>query len=236
MKELYENEEMEIDLVALLFVLLRKWWLIIICGVCGGALFLGATVLFVTPKYQSQAVLYVLSKTTSLTSMADLQIGSELADDFLYIAKSKPVVDKVVEKLNEEEGKNFTRDEVLDMLSVSNEGTRMLSIYVTSESPTDACLLANAIAEATIDRMAEVTKTDPPSKVESAEVPVDPISPSILKNTVIGGFLGAFLVILILAVLFLRNDNIKSEEDVEKYLGLSTLVVLPIEPKRNRKK
>jgi len=236
MKELYENEEMEIDLVALLFVLLRKWWLIIICGVCGGALFLGATVLFVTPKYQSQAVLYVLSKTTSLTSMADLQIGSELADDFLYIAKSKPVVDKVVEKLNEEEGKNFTRDEVLDMLSVSNEGTRMLSIYVTSESPTDACLLANAIAEATIDRMAEVTKTDPPSKVESAEVPVDPISPSILKNTVIGGFLGALLVILILAVLFIRNDNIKSEEDVEKYLGLSTLVVLPIEPKRNRKK
>lgn len=236
MKELYENEEIEIDIAALLLVFLRKWWLIVICGICGGALFMGATLLFITPKYQSQAVLYVLSKTTSLTSVADLQIGSELADDYLYIAKSKPVVDKVVEKLNEEEGKNFTRDEVLDMLSVSNEGTRMISIYVNSESPTDACLLANAIAEATIDRMAEVTKTDPPSKVESAEVPVYPISPSLLKNTVIGVFLGAFLVILILAVLFVKNDNIKSEEDVEKYLGLSTLVVLPIEPKRNRKK
>ena len=28
---------------------------------------------------------------------------------------------------------------------------------------------------------------------------------------------------------FIRNDNIKTQEDVEKYLGLSTLAVIPLE-------
>ena len=51
------------------------------------------------------------------------------------------------------------------------------------------------------------------------------------------GFLaGALFVCAILVIQFLMNDNIQSEEDIEKYLGLTTLVAIPYVKKRDRKK
>ena len=88
------DDEIEIDLGALFHVLLRKWWLIGICAIMGGVIALGGTALLITPKYESKAQLYILNKTTSVTSLADIQIGSELTADFEVIATSKPVIDR----------------------------------------------------------------------------------------------------------------------------------------------
>ncbi len=231
------DDEVEIDLGALLQTLLRKWWLIIICAVIGAALALGGTVLFITPKYESQAMLYILNKTTSVTSLADIQIGSALTADFEVIATSKPVIDGAIETLKKEEGKTFTRKEITDMLSVTNkDDTRILVITATSENPQDACIVANAVAENTATKMGEIMKSDPPTTVENAEVTEKPVSPSLKKNTAIGFLLGAILVCAILVIRFLLNDNIKTEDDVEKYLGLSTLVAIPKEKGKDRKK
>ncbi len=231
------DDEVEIDLGALLQTLLRKWWLIIICAVIGAALALGGTVLFITPKYESQAMLYILNKTTSVTSLADIQIGSALTADFEVIATSKPVIDGAIETLKKEEGKTFTRKEITDMLSVTNkDDTRILVITATSENPQDACIVANAVAENTATKMGEIMKSDPPTTVENAEVTEKPVSPSLKKNTAIGFLLGAILVCAILVIRFLLNDNIKTEDDVEKYLGLSTLVAIPKEKRKDSKK
>lgn len=53
-------------------------------------------------------------------------------------------------------------------------------------------------------------------------------APSVLKNTLIGGVLGVFLMIAIVLVRFLMDDTVKTPEDVEKYLQLSTLAVIPL--------
>ena len=213
------DDEMEIDLGALFHVLIRKWWLIAICAIMGGVIALGGTALLITPKYESKAQLYILNKTTSVTSLADIQIGSELTADF------------------EEEDKTFSRKEILDVLTVVNKsGTRILEVKAIDENPADACIIANAVAEETADRMASIMKSDPPTTVESAEVSEKPVSPSLLKNTAIGILLGILLVCGVLTVRFIINDNIKTEEDVEKYLGLSTLAIVPYVKGKDKKK
>ena len=58
---------------------------------------------------------------------------------------------------------------------------------------------------------------------------MEPISPSLPKNTAVGILAGILLVGVYLVIQFIRNDNIKTQEDVEKYLGLSTLAVIPLE-------
>ena len=58
------DDEIEIDLGALFQCLLKKWWLIVICALIGAGLALGSTILLITPKYQSSAMLYILNKTT----------------------------------------------------------------------------------------------------------------------------------------------------------------------------
>lgn len=236
-RQYLENEEMEIDLVELVMVLLHKWWLILIVALAGFAISVGYTKFAVTPMYESTAMLYVLPNTTSVTSVADLQIGSAITGDFEVIATSKPVIDKAIQSIQKDEGKKFTRSKIQDMISVENkEDTRILILKAKSADPKDACMVANAMSEATAERMAEITKKDPPTTVEMAEVSKSPVSPSLTKNAILGFLLGAVLVCGILVVRFLLNDNIKTEEDVEKYLGVTTLVSIPyIKSKADKK-
>ena len=71
-----DKEEIRVDLLELFGIFRRKWWLLLLSMVIGGILS-GVVSMVVLPlKYTSSAMLYVLSKETTLTSLADLQIGS----------------------------------------------------------------------------------------------------------------------------------------------------------------
>ena len=132
-KMIKEEKEMEIDLLSLFFFLLYKWKILLLGVVIGAVAAAGITFLQ-TPMYQSTSTLYVLSKSTSITSVADLQLGSELTSDFTEIATSKPVIDTAIETLKNDENIKLTREQVQDMMSVSNKtDTRMLEITVTSD-------------------------------------------------------------------------------------------------------
>ncbi len=228
--ERYENDEIEIDLGSLIRVLLHKWWMFVAGGVIAGLIAIIVTLVLLTPQYESKSMLYILSKTTSVTSFADLQLSSGLTADFEVIATSMPVIDGAIEKIQEEDGVTLTRKEIQRMISVSNTSdTRILVITAQDADPTRACIVANAVASETADQMAYIMKSDPPTTVEEAEVSVEPISPSLPKNTAVGILAGILLVGVYLVIQFIRNDNIKTQEDVEKYLGLSTLAVIPLE-------
>ena len=92
------NEETEIDLLELIFVLKEKWWMISAAGVLGFVLAAAYSVFFITPQYQSTSQMYVLSKETTLNSLADLQIGSQLTKDYKVMIQSRPVLEEVIEK------------------------------------------------------------------------------------------------------------------------------------------
>lgn len=218
----------EIDLVELFHVLLRKWWLIALCAIIGGGAALGVTVGLITPMYESNAMLYILNKTTTVTSLADIQMGSALTEDFAVIATSKPVIDGAIERIKKDEEVTFTRSEVQKMLTVTNKAdTRILVITATDADPKKACMVANAVAKETASQMAEIMKSDPPTTVEQAEVAENPVSPNVMKNTAVGFMAGIVLICGILVLRHLMNDNIKTEEDVERYLGVPVLASIP---------
>ena len=227
-EEMILDDDKDIDFLEIIHVLLKKWWLILISGLVGAIVMMIVTTYLITPLYQSQAILYILSKSTSVTSFADIQIGSAVSEDLEIIATSKPVIDGAIKKVKEESGKEFSRAEIKSMLDVSNvEDTRILNIVVTSSNPEDACIIANAIAETTSSQMAVIMKSDPPTTVEKAEVEIVPISPNLMKNMFLGAVLAGLLVSIVLVVSHVLNDNIKTEEHVRKYLDAPTLVTIP---------
>ncbi len=227
-KQYIETDEIEIDLAELCHMYLQKWWQILIAAFACLMITAGITGFVLTPKYQSQAMIYILTKTTSVTSMVDLQIGAAITGDFEIISTSKPVIDAAIEEIDRQTNISFTRKEILKMLTITNEeDTRILKIQAVHDNPEYACLVANAIADATSERMAEIMKSDPPTMVERAEIEKDPISPSLMKNAMIGFLFGAVFACVLLTIQFLMNDNIKTEEDVEKYLGAATLASIP---------
>lgn len=226
MENQVREEEVEIDLLELFQVLVGKIGFIILALVMGAAILFSGTKFLVTPQYSSTSMIYILTKTTSVTSLADIQMGSQLTKDFAILATSRPVVEKVIDDL----GLEYSYEEMVGKVTVENPAdTRYLKITVEDPDAELAAEMADAFAEATASGVAEVMSTDKPSIVEHAVVSEVPSSPSLIKNTAIGGVLAALLVMAVIVIRYLLDDTIKTEEDVTKYLGLNTLAALPLD-------
>lgn len=219
------NEEETIDILDLIKMLWKKLPMLIAALLAGALVAASYTIFFVTPMYKASSMIYVYSKTTSITSLADLQIGSQLTVDFQIIASTRDVVEAAAKDV----GITDPYEVVVKKISVTNpQNSRILTITVTDSDPELATRLCNALSYQLRLRIAEVMNSDVPSTVERAVVPVDPSSPSLAKNTALGGMGLLVLVAAVYVVSYLLDDTIKSEEDVEKYLRQNVIAVIPV--------
>lgn len=220
-----QDDEIEIDLKELFFVMRRKLWVLILAGMLGAAVSGIFTATMMKPVYTSSTMLYIVNKTTTLTSLTDLQLGSQLTKDYKVLVTSRPVTGKVIENLD----LNLDHEQLLKKLTVANpQDTRILTISVEDNDPYMAKAIADEMASVAAERMAEIMDTAPPNIVEEGYVPTRQTSPSLVKNTAIGGIAGLFLAAVIVLLIFVMNDTIKTPEDVEKYLQLTVLGTIPV--------
>lgn len=233
------EEEIEIDLKELFFYLLEKAIYIIGAAAALAALALAVTVFFITPKYTSTTSMYVLNRQAaeSITN-SDLQSSTYLTKDYIELIKSRTVVETVIADLQLDR----TYESVLASMDVAAKSdTRIISISVTDEDPYMARDMANAIRVAAASQIQQVMKTEAVNVVDEANIPTEKSSPSLKKNVLIAGMLGAVLVAGWFVVLFLMNDKIVTADDVERYLGLGILGQMPLDEaevkqKKKRKK
>ena len=123
------------------------------------------------------------------------------------------------------------------MISISNPNdTRILNITVTSLEPELAERIANEMADLGITWLPKVMDSSAPNLAEEAIIPENKISPSLSKNTMLGGLLFAVLYVGILIVKYLLNDTIRSAEEMEQYFGITPLAVIPEEGNTSKKK
>lgn len=219
-------EEDTIDLMELAGVLLRKAWALALAFVIGATAAGVFTKLFITPQYEATSMIYIYTKSTSITSITDLQIGSQLAVDFQIVGTSREVMDSVIARL----GLDTDYKKLLKSVEISSpSGSHILKIVATNPDPQLAADISNAIADELRARIAAVMNTDEPSTLSRAYVPEYPVSPSMVKNVALGGIGLTFLLAAIFVVAFLLDDTIKNEEDVKKYLGLNVLAEIVVE-------
>ncbi len=226
MEQQNSSAEIEIDVLELLRVLIDKIWFIILAGMITGLAFIAATLLFITPQYESTTKMYVLSKQNSDTlTNQDMQTSLSLTKDYAELIKSRTVTEGVITQL----GLELTHKQFLRKMSVdSTTDTRILSITVSDEDPYEACEIANAVRDVAANHIKNVMDIDAVNVVETANIPDGKSSPSLKKNGALGGLLGVFLAVVFFLAAYLANDTIKSQEDVERYLGLSTLGTIPL--------
>ncbi|MCR5837540.1 MAG: protein-tyrosine kinase [Lachnospiraceae bacterium] len=224
----FENykDEIEIDLRELFAVILSRLYIIILVGVLGAILAFTYTKLFIAPQYASTTKVYILSnKEDDRLTTSDLAFASYLALDYQELIVSEPVMMEVIDELN----LNMTTKALASHINVQLiENTRIIKITVRDTSATMAKRIADCVRDAVNDKTKDVMGgIEAINPIDEATMPVVPASPNVYKNTAIGFLGGAFIVLLVVVVLFLLDDTIKSQEDIEKYLGLSVLASIP---------
>lgn len=219
-------DEIEIDLLEICHVLLSRVWLIlsaaVLCALIGFAL----SAFVVTPTYESTTKIYILNKTESTAvTYSDMQMGTQLTKDYAELINSRYVLEEVIHRLE----LDTEYDEFLEQVAVVTPAdTRIVEITVTDTDPAQAMAIGNCIREVASEHIQTVMDIEAVNVVETANMPTDKAAPSVFMWTAIGGMLGFVLLCAIVLVKYLMDDTIKSSEDVEKYLELSTLALIPI--------
>ncbi len=216
--------EEEIDLIKLLYALKDRMLLIILLGMIFANIFALGTKYLITPTYTSRSKMLVLSKETTISSLADLQLGSQLTRDYTILIQSRPVLNEVIVNL----GLEMDYETLLGKLTVTNPSdSRILELAVTDSNPYEAKRIVDEISNVSSRYIGEKMEVTTPNIIEEGEVPYRKTSPSMSRNVLMGLLLGLLLGCAIAVVEELLNDAIVTEEDVEQYLGLYTLAVLP---------
>lgn len=219
---LYEDDE--IDLMEIFFELRKHMVIICLAAVLGGLLAFCATKFFMTPVYTAENSMLVITKETTLASLADLQMGSQLTNDYKVLATSRPVLESVIKKLD----LNMSYGGLKGSISIDNpSNTRILVLQVTHESPELALKIVRAVTSEASAYIGDMVEVVPPKIIDEGVLPISPTSPNVKKNTAMGILLGILLSCGIVALKVILDDTIKSDEDIEKRLGLSTLSVVP---------
>ena len=228
------NDEIEIDLGEVFHLVISKLGVIILSGILLGVLSIIGTMLFITPKYESTTKIMALNKqdNNTLTS-ADMQTSTQLTKDYAELIQSRTVLEGVIAQLN----LDMTYKEMLNKVSVeTSSDSRIVSISVTDEDPYTASEIANAVRDMAAEHIQSVMDIEAVNVVDTANIPNEKASPSLAKNGVIGGLLGVIIAMAAVIIIYLTNDTIKVEEDVERYLGLSVLGSIPFSEKESRSK
>lgn len=221
-----QKDEIEIDLLEFLSVLRTRLFSIVMTGVILAAVFGLGTMFLIEPQYQSTSKLYIVGQSSAITSLTDLQTGAQLTQDYMVLVQSRPVLEKVIDNL----GLDLEYEELLSLITLNNPSdTRILEITVTTADPYMAKEIVDEISGVSVSRIAAIMNVDEPTIAEYGHLESSPSSPSLKKNILLGGAAGVLLSAAISIILYLLNDTIRTEEDVEKYLGLNTLALIPIE-------
>lgn len=219
-----DNASIEIDVLYLLRKLWsRKFFIIFIALVVGTIALLGS-VFLIKPKYTSTTRIYVVSRTADSITNQDLQAGSYLVKDYQEVIRSNEVLSSVIDK----EKLSLTPNELSSMISVTiPTDTRVISISVEDDNAQEATTIANTVREVAAEKIKAVTKVDDVTTLEAAEVPKEPSSPNIKRNTLIGVIAGGGLAVISIIILEVLDDRVRRPEDIEDVLGLPLLGIVP---------
>ena len=219
-----EYEEIEIDLLQLWNAVRHRIWLVLLAGFIVADIAFAITKFLITPMYSSSATMLVVTKETTLSSLADLQLGSQLTNDYEILISSRPVLQQAIEELDLDMNYKHLRDTI----TISNPNdSRMLIISTLQADPELAKSVVDTVAGISSEYIAEKMEVTAPKIIEEGEVPLIQSSPSLLRNTAIGGLLGILAAVFLICVAVILNDSIQSEDDIERYLQLPVLAVVP---------
>jgi capsular polysaccharide biosynthesis protein len=229
------SEEIEIDLGEVLFMLWHYAWMIVLSALVAGLFGFLISRFAITPMYESSTTVWIVNKNEETSNLAysDLQLGSQLTKDYAELIKSRTVLEQVIANLGLED----TYNSLLKRVDVTNlTDTRILVISVKDSDPLWAQRIDDEVRNAANNHILEVTDVEAVNVSDYANLPLEPVSPKILQWTVIGAAIGAFLCIVVLLLRFLLDDTIKTGEDVERYLNISSLGMIPVKDEQEASK
>ena len=219
-----QDDEIEIDLKEIFYLLLSHWKSIFLAMLIGAAIFGAYHTFLLKSSYQADASIYITS-TDSMISFSDLQLSAALTDDYANIIKSRTVLNRVIDELD----LNLNYRQLGALISVDNpDSTHIVDIKVTCDDPELSRNITNALMNISVDQIYQVIGSGEPTVIDYAMAEaVQDVTPSLKKYLMLGALLGALIVCAIVVLRMLTDTTLKTVDDIDRYLHLPVLAAVP---------
>ncbi len=219
------EEQDVIDLRDYLNIIRRRFWAIVLVTVVAVATSGVISYFFIEPIYSASTSLMVIKKDSPTIDYSTLLMNQQLVKTYGEIAKSRTVAEHVLAELQ----LGMTAAELQGTVHVNAvRDTQLIQISAESTSPTQAALIANAVAKDFIRQVVVIMKVENVQVVDPAIAPVAPVKPRPKLNMAVAGVLGIMVGVGLAFILEYLDNTVKSPEDVRRYLDLPVLGTIPV--------
>lgn len=192
-----------------------------------------AVVSFIIPPTYQAKTSVVIGKTNSnqnqQTQYSDVLMYQSLVKTYAQIAQSRNVAKNTATQLQEDGNyTNITADDISKALTVTpQQDTQIIDITIQSKSADQAKTIADAVTNSFIDEAKRIYPTQDIQVMDTAQMPKSPVKPNKKLNIAIAFAVGLMASIGLAFLLEFADNSIKSEKDVEKYLDLPVIGMIP---------
>lgn len=221
-----EDRELEIDLLQLIRALWKRAVYILLVAVIFGILGAVWSNMYVTPIYEASAKMIVNNRKDDSQYITNDQLNSakNLVDTYAIIIRSRDVLNRVIEELDLTE----TYGQLQSCISTNPvNNTAVMKITVRHTNPAIAAAVTAKILQIAPEIIVEKVEAGSVKTIEGAYVNPNPVSPSIVKNTILMAALGFFLACAVITIIFLADNTYKSDMDIQNDLNVLVLGVIP---------
>jgi capsular polysaccharide biosynthesis protein len=205
-----------------------------IASVIGGLAAWSYTFFFITPQFESKATMIVNSRAEQNVTITYDQINSarNLVNTYAVILMSDTVINQVIRNLQNKgyySIKNIEPIEMMKKIEISQVGTTQI-MSITARDP-DRILAADIVNEILAIAPNFLVMTVKAGSVEIVSPPSvtdKPVTPDVLKNTLIGSLFGGIISFCIIVFREFLDNTVKSDNDIRNLIGLPVLGVIPL--------
>ena len=218
-------EEETISLRELFATIRKRMSLILVITVLATVVSGVVSYTMLKPVYQaSTQILVSQAAAGSLREIAGISLDndSKYIETYNVILKSPYILDQVIEELK----LDTTAQGLNGSVNVAQEGqSQVVKITVNQNDPAQAVTIANEIAKVFQREISKLMMIDNIHILSPAELPENPvpIKPQPILNMAIAFVVGLMLSVGIAFLLEYLDNTVKSEQDIEKLLGLPVL-------------
>lgn len=220
----------QFNLMDALKICVRRWWVLVIGVVLGGMISGLYTEFFIQPKYTSVATLYsentneIVEHDETNVSLNTIVTRQTLVKTYAEVLSSNIFLKKVAKETD----LGYTYSQIHNMLSMtSRNGTEILVIRVSTKNPEHSYKIAKCIMELASDQVGEVVGGGSMNPIDEPEVPTSPSSPNKPKNIQLGIMIGFILSIVVVLLVEVLDNKVKSAEQVSDGFNYPVLGEIP---------
>ena len=185
------------------------------------------------PQYNSSVTVLLTgdeAQGEKQVTQTDLNLNSGLISTYGSIAKSANVLSKVIENL----GLDISVRNLQKNLTVAEiKNTQFLKITVENQNPETAMKIANEISKVFVEQIKTIYNIQNINIIDTAEISNTPCNINHIKDMAIALMAGIFASGVLILILYILDDTIKSEKDIPVNLKLETIGTIPNTNKTN---